>query len=429
MVAYHLELALHGLRRSRALTVLMIVAVGLGIGTCMTTLTVLHAVSENPLPGRSGSIYLPRLDPREGFSMEARARLPSQVTWVDGTNLLRAGRARQQALMLGGEVPIEPAASRGDPFIASARYTSQGFFDLFGVPFRYGRGWGATEDTARARVVVIDEVLNDRLFQGTDSVGRTIRLGGVDMRVVGVLRSWHPVPHFYDLNTGSFASGEDVYRPLTTARALTLPRSGGMECWGKGSTSEALMETADCTWLQFWVRLDGSADVAAYQRFLDGYVAEQVRAGRYPADRPARLTGLMDYLVERHVVPGDLRLQVWLAFGFLTVCLVNTLGLMLAKCLRRGGEIGVRRALGATRGDVLRYVQTENFVLVSIGIALGMVLAYAINLLLMYQYELPRLPASYLPLGVGCLWLLGQAAVLAPALRAAAVSPVEATRG
>jgi len=95
---------------------------------------------------------------------------------------------------------------------------------------------------------------------------------------------------------------------------------------------------------------------------------------------------------------------------------------------QRRRMIGVRRALGATRGDILRYFQTENFLLATIGIALGMVLAYGINMLLMRHYELPRLPAIYLPVGALALWLIGQLAVLGPALRAGAVPPVVATR-
>ena len=95
---------------------------------------------------------------------------------------------------------------------------------------------------------------------------------------------------------------------------------------------------------------------------------------------------------------------------------------------QRRKQIGVRRALGATRGDILRYFQAENFLIVSCGIALGMAMAYGMNLLLMSQYELPRLPIGYLPVGAFALWALGQLAVLAPALRAAAVPPVVATR-
>jgi putative ABC transport system permease protein len=95
---------------------------------------------------------------------------------------------------------------------------------------------------------------------------------------------------------------------------------------------------------------------------------------------------------------------------------------------QRRRTIGVRRALGATRRNILNYFQTENFMLATIGIALGMVLAYGINLFLMRHYELPSLPAIYFPIGAVALWLIGQLAVLGPALRAAAVPPVVATK-
>ena len=114
--------------------------------------------------------------------------------------------------------------------------------------------------------------------------------------------------------------------------------------------------------------------------------------------------------------------------AMLLVTALGIVGLASFWVQQRRRQIGIRRALGATRGDILRYFQTENFLIVTAGIALGMVLAFGLNLLLMQQYELPRLPLFYLPIGALVLWALGQLAVLAPALRASAVPPVVATR-
>ncbi|MGN2242121.1 ABC transporter permease [Frateuria sp. GZRR33] len=114
--------------------------------------------------------------------------------------------------------------------------------------------------------------------------------------------------------------------------------------------------------------------------------------------------------------------------ALLLVTSLGIVGLTSFWVAQRRKQIGIRRALGATCGDILRYFQTENFLIVSFGIGLGMVLAFGINLLLMTRYELPRLPLWYLPIGALVLWGLGQLAVLAPALRAAAVPPVVATR-
>jgi putative ABC transport system permease protein len=114
--------------------------------------------------------------------------------------------------------------------------------------------------------------------------------------------------------------------------------------------------------------------------------------------------------------------------ALLLVTALGIVGLASFWVAQRRKQIGVRRALGATRGDILRYFQTENFLIVTFGIVLGAILAYGINLLLMSHYELPRLPFFYLPIGAIALWGLGQLAVLGPALRAAAVPPVVATR-
>ncbi|WP_368564089.1 ABC transporter permease [Pseudoxanthomonas sp. UTMC 1351] len=112
----------------------------------------------------------------------------------------------------------------------------------------------------------------------------------------------------------------------------------------------------------------------------------------------------------------------------LFVTALGIVGLASFWVQQRSKQIGIRRALGATRRQILRYFQTENFLLATLGIVIGMTLAYGINQLLMGKYELPRLPLFYLPVGAVLLWLLGQASVLGPAIRAAAVPPAVATR-
>ncbi len=126
------------------------------------------------------------------------------------------------------------------------------------------------------------------------------------------------------------------------------------------------------------------------------------------------------------------RSMAWLlgavCVGLLLITALGIVGLASFWVQQRTKQIGIRRALGATRGQILRYFQIENFLIASIGIVLGMLLAFALNQLLMGKYELPRLPLAYLPAGALILWLLGQLAVLGPARRAAQVPPAIATR-
>ncbi len=134
----------------------------------------------------------------------------------------------------------------------------------------------------------------------------------------------------------------------------------------------------------------------------------------------------------RHTYFENDRAMAGMLLGVIAALLLITalgiVGLTSFWVQQRHRQIGIRRALGATRGDILQYFQTENFLIVTGGIALGMVLAFGLNVLLMTHYELPRLPLYYLPIGALVLWGLGQLAVLGPALRAAAVPPVVATR-
>jgi putative ABC transport system permease protein len=369
MFGYYLDLALRSLRRNKVLTALMVLAIAVGIGACMTTLTVLHVLSGDPLPDRSSKLYYPQIDPQDVRGMMPGKLPPEQVTLIDGRNLLRAKRADRQALMVGGSVPVQPDSSALDPFYVEARYTSADFFPMFEAPFLYGRAWTAADDHARARDVVISRKLNDKLFAGADSVGRDLRIGGSTFRIVGVLNHWRPNPHFYDLNTGTYNYFEQVFLPLRTALDLHFATNGSNDCWGNGTGGVGNTYPATtCVWLQFWVQLDSPAKAAAYEQFLIHYSEEQKALGRFQRAPNVRLDNLMQWLDYNGVVPDDVRLQAWLAFGFLLVCLVNTVGLMLAKFLRRSGELSVRRALGASRRALFAQLLTESGV---VGIAGG----------------------------------------------------------
>ncbi|HEX7813597.1 ABC transporter permease [Dyella sp.] len=132
-----------------------------------------------------------------------------------------------------------------------------------------------------------------------------------------------------------------------------------------------------------------------------------------------------DYFHQDRVMTGVL---IGVVLALLLVTVLGIVGLASFWVQQRRKQIGIRRAIGATRADILGYFQTENFLIVSLGIGMGMVLAFALNLLLMHYYEVPRLPWAYLPVGALVLWSLGQLAVLGPALRASQVPPVVATR-
>lgn len=355
MFTYYLDLALRSFRSARGLTALMVLAIAMGIGACMTTLTVFRALSGDPLPGRSHQVFRVQLDAEGRAGYVPGSEPVDQLTRFDAEALLREHRADRQAMMAGGVVPVVPEAGSpggATPFYEEARYTTADFFPMFDLPLRHGRAWTAAEDDAGAHVVVLGERMNQRLFGGADSTGRTVRLRDTDFRVIGVLGPWQPVPYFFDLAMGGYRGAEGLFLPMRAAIELKLGANGNYSCWGDAPTGDARALEAPCAWAQYWVEIDDPARVGAYREYLERYSAAQHAAGRFQRPPNARLRDVMQWLTAQHVVPDDVRLQVGLAFGFLVVCLVNTVGLLLAKFLRRAPEIGVRRALGAPRRQV-----------------------------------------------------------------------------
>lgn len=411
MFGYYLDLAMRSLKRNRILTTLMVAAIGLGIGASMTMLTVLHVMTADPIPGRSARLFYPQVDPRDKDASDAEP--PEQMTWRDAMALLDARKGTHQAVMTGGQVTVVPPQGATGAFFANARYSTADFFPMFEVPFLAGSGWTAEEDAKSARVAVIPAELATKLYGTTQAVGRTLRLGKYDIRVMGVLAPWHPVPHFYDLAMGKYAEPEQVYLPLRTAMDLQLSTMGSISCWGDGGfpTDGDLRHAENCSWLQSWVQLDTPAQVSAYRGFLQDYSREQAKLGRYARAPNIRLRDVQAWLDYKRVVPGSVQLQALLALGFMLVCLVNTVTLLLVKFMRRGPELSVRRAMGASRRAIFSQLLVEASVVGVSGGGVGLMLA-ALGLWIVRQQ-----PAEY----------AGLAHLDAPMLSATLVASVAAT--
>ncbi|ATQ73791.1 ABC transporter permease [Massilia violaceinigra] len=122
----------------------------------------------------------------------------------------------------------------------------------------------------------------------------------------------------------------------------------------------------------------------------------------------------------------------WMLVGVSVLLLLITasgiVGMASLWVTQRRKQIGVRRALGARRADILRYFITENFMITSVGVLCGVAMSVALNQLLVSQLEMARLPVAYLAVGAGVFWALGICAVYGPAFRAASISPATATR-
>ena len=433
MFGYYLDLAVRSLRRNKVLTSLMVLAIAVGIGASMTTLTVMHLLSGDPLPGRSDKLFYVQVD--DNPLPEKHAEPMDVMTYQSAMDLWSAHQAERQAIIVESPVKLRAPDTTLPALMPSMLSTTADFFAMFDVPFRYGGPWRAEDDAARARVAIISADLNARLFGGANSVGRSLRLRDTDVRIVGVLAPWRPSPRFYNIAGGRFSGGktadyyskpQDVFTPFSSALEINDGNFQQYSCW-QLPPSPGHLQNAPCVWLALWVQLDSPAKAAAYKRFLDGYAAEQKTLGRIARPENTRLRNLVQWLDYEGVVPSDVRLQAWLAFGFLAICLFNTIGLLLANFLRRGGEIGVRRALGASRGAIFWQCLVEAGMIGLIG-GLGGLLLTLLGLGLVRRQpvafaDMVHLDASMFALTFVLALVTSLLAGFLPALRASRVAP------
>jgi putative ABC transport system permease protein len=272
------------------------------------------------------------------------------MTYIDAMALMQANEAYRQVASNRSYLVLEPPGENELPFTVDTRNTWADFFPMFELRFIYGSGWDDSADHNLERVVILSKEINERVFGGKDSVGRIVRLNSMDFRVVGVLDEFLPVPKFYDVTIGAFNDPEEIYIPFNVAVEYEFGRDGNTSCWKptSGDSFEAFLHS-ECVWIQFWAELRNEQEKQDYMDFLNTYVEQQKTLGRFPRPLDNRLSNVMEWLENQEVVDDDARVMLGLSLLFLLVCLFNTIGLLLAKFLGKSGEIGLRRALGASR--------------------------------------------------------------------------------
>jgi putative ABC transport system permease protein len=342
-----------------ALTVLMVTVVGFGIGASMTVLTTLRAMSIDPIPDKSAQLFVPQIDAwgpptRPGGGTTAGYELQNQLSYRNAMALMKAHRAVRQSAMYA--VSLDAMGSDAVPFPVSGRAAYADFFRMFEVPFRQGGPWSEADDQGGTNVVVLSAKLAERLFPQGHPVGKIISLSDRDYRIVGVIDAWSPLPRYYDLTqgqrNGGLADAEDVFVPFSTAIARQLQDNGNIFCNARTGPGWEGQLASECVWLQFWVELPTAAAARDYKAFLYNYAAQQRQLGRFHWPPRVELRDVHQWMALEISVPDTLRVSSVVAFGFLFVCLTNAAGLMLARFSGRAGELGVRRAMGASRWDI-----------------------------------------------------------------------------
>ncbi|GJI96551.1 ABC transporter permease [Duganella caerulea] len=247
-----------------------------------------------------------------------------------------------------------------------------------------------------AKVVIITRQQAEKLWPGQSSyVGKTLFFGTGEtaraVQVVGVIeRLQSPNAHIGE--RGDFST-------LVPAR-LTGDNANNYTLRAEPGQMDRVIKEAEAA-----LRASSPTPVIVKSRTM-----AELRRDRYRAD-----VALAWMLVTVSVL-------------LLLITASGIVGMASLWVTQRRKQIGVRRALGARRVDILRYFVTENFMITSVGVAAGVVLALGLNQLLVSQLEMARLPAGYLIAGAAVFWALGVLAVYGPAWRAASISPATATR-
>lgn len=432
MFQYYFNLGLRSLRRNPMLTALMVVTLAVGVAASMATFTVLYVMSGDPIPDKSDRLFVPRLDnaPAAGFTP---ADEPSnQMTYIDASNLLRSGQGVRRTAVYGISSGMDSGRPDLPPFVAEGIAPTRDFFAMFKVPFLYGGPWTEADETNKSDVIVLDRETSEKVFGKINPVGKRVSMDGTEWQVVGVTDTWHPLPRYYRLingTGGSFAGSEQMFVPFQTAIRHEKDNDGNTNCSGDGPSEPGFggLLKSECDFIQFWFEGKSAADQARLKDFLVAYVTDQKKLGRYPRPVNVRMENVMEWMKHMHVVRADSKLSTWLAFGFLLVCLVNTVGLLLAKFSARAGEVGVRRALGATKSEIFRQFLIEAAVVGLAGGLLGLFLSLGGLWLISLQSEAMATVAhtgwSMLALTVGLSVFASILAGLLPTWRACQVTP------
>lgn len=395
MLKYYFSLGLRSLRRNPALTALMVLTLAVGVAASVATMTILHAMSSNPIPHKSDRLFSVVLDagPLEGYKPGDEPN-DVQSTYRDAMNLVASGQGERRTALYGMSVTVQPERKDLGVFGAQGIVTTKDFFPMFEVPFAAGQGWGAKEDIDGADVVVLSREFSEKLFGTVQSVGKQVVLSGHPFQVIGVLDIWKPLPRYYlIIGHGAFAgAAEDYFFPIATAVRHKLGHAGSTNCSQSREPGFQGKLDSECTWVQTWFELRSAHERPSLQTYLDNYAADQARQGRLLRRAKNHLYNVTEWLERLEVVEKDNRLAAWLSFGFLALCLVNTVGLLLAKFSSRAAEVGVRRALGASRAQVFQQFLLEAIVVGLAGGVLGLALAWgALKLIALQSRELALL--------------------------------------
>jgi len=384
MFNYNFQLALKSLKDKPSLTFLTILTIAIGLGFYTTVKTMSYQGGQVPLAHKSKNIFLVQMDNREITAEEVahQARMVD-TTYKDTLNLMAMDLPGVKQTFNWSTYGILNVEDENiNPLRTFAAVTSSEFFTMFEPPFLFGNGWDKTVENSAEGVIVISKLMNDQLFGGKNSVGENVRIDTHTLKIIGVLDTWHLTRKFYDRSFRT-ASPDNFFIPYTFAMENNLPRNAGFDCWAgnadvarsfRNENAERLINS-ECAWVTFWAEIPDD-QVENYNQQLNNYIESQKALGRFPREILTFVTNLNDQFAFINGRADARNIFPMLSALFFAVCLLNAVGIILAKFMRRTKEVSLRRALGAKKKTIIAQHVIEVIIIGFLGGLLGIVVAY-----------------------------------------------------
>jgi putative ABC transport system permease protein len=382
MFSYNLKLALYSFKRAPSLYFLVLLTLSIGVGLLCANLALVSSMAGDPIPEKSKQLF--HVSMNTWPNDEPQAEPFHILRYREAIKITESDIPKNSAVFYASGVYARDAESTSlKRFDSSVRATTPGFFALTNAPFAYGNGFAKSSGME----VVIGSVLNQKIFAGANSVGKTLELDGELLTITGVLKPWFLRPLFYHATEGrAFNLTDDIYVPLETGIDL------GWSIHARSSSTVSykgveFTRDRDVFYLQAWVQLEDKAQQQAFQNYLDNYSQTLKDAGEHPLDIMNELRDVNAWLSEQKIVDQKVLAFTLASVLFLCVCVFNASSLLLSRFHSAKFEVGLRRAIGASNRNILNQGLTES-------VLLGLV-AGVVSLLLSWLFL--KLSITFLP--------------------------------
>jgi putative ABC transport system permease protein len=344
--------------------------------------------------GDDDAAAIEKLDALQRTDLETLRQLPDVQDVAATTSIPQLGSDN------AGNISLD-ADRQGKVVRAAYYYGDERLRATFGLHLIAGRDFLASEiqhghGRPGSTIVIVSKSIADALFPGRNALGQKVYQDGKPATIVGIVE-----------------------------RLLTPQSEGSGSSWALNSVIEPLR--ADVRWPSYLVRARAGRSAVVIQDIHKALFA--VNPMRHMPEPWAGIHLLSEYRARAFAGErGIALLMSVICVILLSVTGAGIVGLSSLWVGQRTQQIGVRRAIGARKTDILRYFQMENLLIASGGAVVGSLFAFGLSNWLMRHYEMMPLPPFYVAMGVAAMLVLGQAAVLVPARRASNVPPFVAAR-